>query len=204
MARLRPVPLRHAACAVLLAAAGLTLAAPAALAQEGWDNAPSAKNMPLGSQKGPTDPYTAAMSFKQKGEFDKAVPLLTAIAAQGVGYEIAQLELGRCYLQMADHAPSPKVAWADRTRGLGWVLKAAEAGFGGAQEEIVRLYLDGTAVPQDVVEAAKWYLLWRRNPSRMQIGASHFDTGLETRLKEAMRPVDWRDAEQRAVSWRPS
>ncbi|HLY58652.1 MAG TPA: hypothetical protein VKS60_24025 [Stellaceae bacterium] len=170
-----------------------------ALAQQGWDQAPSGSSSKgLGSKPEHEDIYTRAMDFKQKGQYSDAMPLLEAMAIQGHGFEVAQLELGKCYFDLARQATTPDAIAHNRTLGYSWILTSANEGFGLAQQELVRLYLDGPGVPIDRVEAAKWYLLWRRNPSRMQIGSSQFDVALETKLKALARPADWKDAQTRA------
>lgn len=175
----------------------LALAAGQASAQQGWEQTPSAPVV-----KGPPDDvYTRAMKLKQKGQYSEAMPILEAMALQGHGYEVAQLELGKCYFDLAHQATAPEAATKSRVQGFAWILSAANAGFGLAEQEMVRLYIDGPGVPTDRVEAAKWYLLWRHNPSRMQIGTSQFDAALEARLKAVVRPAEWKDAEQRADKW---
>jgi TPR repeat protein len=158
----------------------------------------------VGASKPVDDIYTRAMKLKQKGQYSEAMPLLEAMSIQGHGYEVAQLELGRCYLDLARRATDPVVATHQQVLGYAWILAAANAGFGLAEQEIVRLYLDGGGVPIDRVEAGKWYLLWRHNPSRMQIGSNQFDVGLETRLKAGLKAAEWVDAQKRADQWRPS
>jgi TPR repeat protein len=172
-----------------------------ALGQQGWDQTPSAA--PAASKSLPTDPYSRAMLLKQKGQYSEAIPLLQELAKQGHGYEVVQLELGKCYFDLAAHATTPAEAAQLKTKGFAWVLKAAGNGSGTAEEELVRLYLDGNGVPVDRVEAAKWYFLWRRNPSRMQIGNAQFDAGLEARLKASLHSAQWQDAQKRADEWQP-
>ena len=165
---------------------------------------PAMDDAPKSSGKAPRAPddlYTQAMKLKQKGQYSDAMPILEAMAIQGRGYEVAQLELGKGYYDLAKQATTPDAAAHQRMLGFAWILTAANFGFGLAQQELVRLYLDGTAVPMDRLEAGKWYLLWRHNPSRMQIGANQFDAGLEQRLKAALRPAEWQDAQQRADHW---
>jgi hypothetical protein len=158
----------------------------------------------LGALPSHDDPYTRAMKLKQKGKYAEAMPLLEAMAVQGHGFEVAQLELGKCHFDLALRAETPETVAHERTLGFAWVLSSANEGFGLAQQELVRLYLDGLGVPVDRVEAGKWYLLWRRNPSRMQIGANQFDAGLEARLKTSLNQAAWKDAQQRADQWHPS
>jgi TPR repeat protein len=157
-----------------------------------------------GAPTGPVDPYTRAMMFKQKGQYSDAMPLLEAMATLGHGFEIAQLELGKCYYDLGRKATTPEAVTHNDTLGFSWILAAANAGHGTAEQEMVRLYLDGTGVPVDRVEAAKWYLLWHHNPSRMQLGTNEFDAGLEARLKTVMRPEEWKDAQRRADQWHAS
>lgn len=187
----------------VLAAGLTTLLATPALAQEGWDQSMSNKSQaPLGSRPKQQDPYSAAMEMKQKGNYAEAMPILEQYAVVGRGFEVAQLELGKCYFETAKQDKDEKSAEQKRTLGLGWTLKAAIAGLGTAQEQLVRLYLDAEGVPYDPIEAGKWYYLWKRNPARMQLGAASFDAMLENRLKASLDPAGWTDAQQRADAWR--
>jgi TPR repeat protein len=190
---------RLAGCGV----AAALLLSQAVLAQQGWDQPPASSSQGKLSDKEllHADPYTRAMAFKQKGQYSEAMPLLEAMAIQGHGFEVAKLELGKCYFDLARQATTPDAIAHSRTQGFAWILAAADEGFGLAEQEMVRLYLNGPGVPIDRVEAAKWYLLWRHNPERMQIGTSQFDVGLETQLNAVARPADWKDAQQRADQW---
>jgi hypothetical protein len=214
----KPAPVLGWVTAVIIFA--LTVLTTPALAQQGWnggggpggsgggvapgggggDQKPQA---PLGSRAGQQDPYSRAMALKQKGNYAEAMPLLEQIANIGRGYEIAQLELGKCYFDVATQDKDKDSAQRSRTLGLGWILESANGGLGSAQEQLVRLLLDGNGLPADPVEAGKWYLLWKHNPARIQLGAASFDATLEQRLKEALQPADWNDAQQRADAWHP-
>jgi hypothetical protein len=187
---------------IILLAASLVPTAQPARAQQGYQ-APIAGSPSLGGGNKPRDDvYTQAMKLKQKGQYSEAVPILESMAIQGHGFEIAQLELGRCYYDLSRQpAASADTAARQRIQGFAWILAAANAGFGLAEQEMVRIYLDGMGVPTDRWEAGKWYLLWRRNPSRMQIGTSQFDAGLEARLKAKLSAADWKEAQQRADQW---
>jgi hypothetical protein len=198
MPHLLPIsrPVRARLALLLLSAVTLAAARPAA-AQQGWDQ--GATPSPSPDKKAlPNDPYSRAMVLKQRGDYEKALPLLKSVAGLGIGYEVAKLELGKCYYELARKETTAEGAVRQRTLGFASILAAANGGFHLAQQELVRIYLDGDGVPVDPPEAGRWYLLWKNNPSRMQIGAIQFDVVLEQRLKATLTPAEWQDAQNRA------
>jgi hypothetical protein len=146
------------------------------------------------------DPYTAAMLMRQRGNYKDAMSILQQLADLGHGFELAQLQLGNCYFDLARRATDDHEAQRRRTIGLAWVLKAAFGGLGAADVRLVSLYLDGEGIPKDRIEAGRWYLLWQHNPSRLRLGAAGFDEALEQRLKGSLSPVEWGEAQHRALA----
>jgi len=182
--------------------AGLMLAmlsAGPAAAQQGWDNPPSSDAKP----KLQLNPYEAALRFKQQGNCVKAIELLEPLANAGHGYEVAQLNLGQCYLTVADKKTDADARQKDRLDGVKWIIKAADTGLAPAQEQLVRLTLQGGWVKIEPPEAGKWYLLWKRNPARTQLGVSDLDPQLKQKLKTMLSDADWAEATKRANEWRP-
>jgi hypothetical protein len=185
-------------CAAILAA---LWAAPAA-AQYG-EGASQNAAPPAAKPKLELNPYEQALSLIQRGNCQKAVELLTPLAKAGHGYEVAQLKLGQCYLALGDAATDTAVQQKDREEAIKWIVDAAEAGLAPAQEELVRLTLHGGWVKIEPAEAGKWYLLWKRNPTRTQLGVSDLDPKLQQKLKTMLTDADWAEANARADKWHP-
>lgn len=177
--------------------AGLLAAAGPAAAQQGWDNPPSADAKP----KLQLNPYEQALRLKQQGNCVKAIELLEPLANAGHGYEVAQLNLGQCYLAVAEVQADAEVKKKDRLDGIKWIIKAADAGLAPAQEQLVKLTLQGGWVKIEPPEAGKWYLLWKRNPARTQLGVSDLDPQLKQKLKTMLSDADWAEATKRANEW---
>lgn len=183
-----------------LAALCLILAASGALAQP-QDHSVSATHI-----KPPTtgplllNPYEAALKLEQMGDYAHAIELLEPEAKQGAGYEMAQLELGRCYLATANKAATPEVAVEATKKGGAWIQTAAEGGLGEAQEQMARLYIEGGRFKVEPVEAGKWYVLWKANPKRFQAVSKPFDPKLEQKLKATLTDAQWAQAREAAMT----
>src|SRR5271156_6342949 len=141
-----------------------------ALAQQGWDNPPGADQ--AAKPKLQLNPYEQAMRLKEQGNCVKAIELLEPQAKLGRGYEVAQLNLGQCYVAVAESKQDVEEKRKIRLQGVQWIIKAADAGLAGAQAELVRLTLQGGWIKIEPAEAGKWYLLWKRNPRRSQLGVT--------------------------------
>lgn len=193
-----PVSVRRALSITVL---GFILAAPAALAQPPGDS----HNVGASHIKPPTtgplllNPYEAALKLEQMGDYNHAIELLEPEAKQGAGYEMAQLELGRCYLAVAKKAATPEVALEATKKGGAWIETAAEAGLSEAQEQMARLYIEGGHFKVEPVEAGKWYTLWKANPKRFQAVGKPFDPKLEQKLKSTLTDAQWAQARQAAM-----
>ena len=150
-----------------------------------------------------TDAYERILQLKSTSGCQAAIPALEPLANIGRGYEVAQLQLGQCYLETASAGPADAI---DQTRikGAGWVLRAANADLPKAQEDAARLCLDGTGTAADPIEAGKWYLLLQRNPRRPIFGPVKIDPDLEARLRRSLQDSDWQQARMRADQWRPA
>lgn len=149
------------------------------------------------------DPYEKVLELKERSGCLKAIPVLEPLAGIGHGYEVAQFQLGECYLETAGGAASAELTDAARAKGVGWILKAANSQLPSAQEKSVRLYLDGVGVPADPVEAGKWLLLLKRNPRRSLVGPIEIDSALEQRLNRDLTDANWATARVRADQWQP-
>lgn len=146
-------------------------------------------------------PYEQALGFKQQGDCPKAIDLLLPLAKSGHGYEVAQLNLGQCYLIMGDKTTDAETQRKDREDAVKWIVDAAESGLAPAQEQLVRLTLQGGWVKIEPAEAGKWYLLWKRNPARTRLGVSDLDPKLQQKLKTMLSDADWAEANARANKW---
>ncbi len=82
-------------------------------------------------------------------------------------------------------------------------MHVADTGFAKAQARAVALYLDGTGVAGDPVEAEKWALIYHRNAMRFSIGLPDIAPDLEKRLDAALTDKTRAEAEARASSWQP-
>jgi hypothetical protein len=151
----------------------------------------------------PLNAYETALKFVQKGDCARAREILDQIILQGPGSEVALLDIGYCYLQKASRPAGAEEARQIRETGVGWVLRAGNAGLRRAEEELVRQYLEGDVFLPDPTEAAKWYLLWKANRNSFQITPPEFDEKLEQKLQSSLSQADWTVARQRAIAWRP-
>jgi hypothetical protein len=150
-----------------------------------------------------TDPYEKVLELKERSGCLKAIAALEPLAEIGRGYEVAQFQLGECYLQTAGAAGSSELIEATRAKGAGWILKAANSQLPSAQEKSARLYLDGIGMAADPVEAGKWLLLLKRNPRRSLVGPIEIDAALEQRLQHDLSEANWATARDRADRWQP-
>jgi uncharacterized protein len=77
------------------------------------------------------------------------------LRAAKAGFDTAEFDMG---LWLIDGIEFPR----DQQAGFVWMLRAASAGNVAAQNKVAHLYILGIGTRQDVVEAAKWYVLSRR------------------------------------------
>jgi hypothetical protein len=160
-------------------------------------NAPPAAS----GKKVPLNAYEQALQFKQQGNYLKAIELLEPLAKYGHTYEVAQYNLGQCYIAVAETKPDPADAQQARLTGVSWIIKAANAGLAPAQQELVRLTLQGGRFKVEPSEAGKWYLIWKRNPTRSQLGVVDLDPAVQRKLNTTLTDADWAEANSRADSW---
>jgi hypothetical protein len=148
------------------------------------------------------DPYEKVLQVRATSGCQGAIPKLEPFANIGRGYEVAQFQLGDCYLETAAAGPADRVDEA-RSKGAAWIFRAANAELPSAQERAVHLCLDGTGTAADPIEAGKWYLLLQRNPRRSIFGPLKIDPDLEARLRRTLNDPDWLQARARADQWHP-
>ena len=170
----------------------------------GGDFAPSRNPSSLDDHKHydiPNDPEGIAEDLRLKGHCDKAVPILRRLSDRGSGYELSQFNLGLCLFDLAKAQTDATQASAMTKEGAEWILTAANAGLGRAQEEAVVLYLDGTGVAADPVEAGKWAFLFHDNGTRLVLGLPDIAPTLHDRLDAALSGAQRKQAHARADSW---
>ena len=148
--------------------------------------------------------YDRAVKLKGEGNCAAAIPLFEPLAKLGKGYEVAQLQLGQCYLQVAGTASTAAAADADRANAAKWILLAANSDQPSAQEQAAKLLLNGTGIAADPIEAGKWFLLLQRNPLRSIIGPATPDPALQQALQRQLTAAQWQEATSRADQWKPA
>jgi TPR repeat protein len=190
-----------AAAAVFLIAAGLSMPAVAQMhgAEQQYG---SPHDMPKDDTLRPVsrDAAATAEDLRLKGKCDRAVPILRRVADRD-GAEISQFDLGLCLLDLAQAEHDASKAADLRSEAAEWVLRAANAGFAKAQAKAVVLYLDGTGVAADPVEAEKWALLYHSNPMRYTIALPDIAADVAGRLDAAVTGPKRTEARARAAAW---
>ena len=116
----------------------------------------------------PLDPEQRAEELRLSGKCEQAIPIYRRMVARG-GFEIAQFHLGLCLLDVSKSESDAKRAAALKAEAAQTIIKAANGGLANAQIQLVTFYLDGTGVPVDPIEAAKWALIYHSNGSRFVI-----------------------------------
>ena len=151
-----------------------------------------------------TGSFEEAIAVRQKSGCAKAMPMFQKLAERGRGYEVAELQLGECYLERADKAESPEQAKDMRVKAADWIVKAANADQPEAQQEAAKLYLDGIGVAANRIEAGKWFLILQHNPLRSVLGPAVLDQALTLHLQQGLSASDWQEAQSQANRWQPS
>jgi hypothetical protein len=122
--------------------------------------------------------YVRGVELQNAGKCEEAVKLLERAAAQGPGYEDAQRRLGECLITLSNGSGE------QYSQGIVWLKRAAEAGWPEAQGALAFEYATG---PQaDPVEAAKWLILYERNPRLKRIGFTPLPAGRLARIRAAI------------------
>jgi len=144
------------------------------------------------------DSYETALQMKQKGDCENAVKILEPLSLQGHGHERAALNLAQCQITLAEKAATPEAAHDLLQNAVKLVIFAANAGLDDAQVELIKLTLYGGHFKVEPVEAGTWYLIWKRNPTRMQVGAGAIDKKLLDKLQSTLTDEDWKKAQLQA------
>jgi TPR repeat protein len=145
-------------------------------------------------------PYERAMYLKQQGKLAEAIEILEPMAAQGHGFEMAQLSLGQCYIASAATATPPEVSHDQLVKGTKWILAASDAGFPAAQVQLIHMMLDGGRFKVEPSAAGMWYLIWKRNPARLQTGMTDLDPATLRKLQTTLTADDWQKAQAGAAA----
>jgi hypothetical protein len=141
-----------------------------------------------------------AEELRLQGRCDLAVPKLRFFAGR-TGSEIPQYNLGLCLFDLAKTAPTPDAAASMRKEGALWLLRSANAGYAKAEAQAVEVYLDGTGVNRDPIEAQKWSLLYQHNVMRRMLRMPDLAQDLQDKVDAALDPAGRATAEARADSW---
>jgi hypothetical protein len=144
-----------------------------------------------------------AEDLRLRGKCDEAIPIFRALASRGSGFEIARYNLGLCQLDIAKGAADAQRAASLASEAAANIRKAADGGLPGAQLKLVSLYLDGTGVGADPVEAGKWSLIYHANGTRIVLGLPNVSSELQARLDAALTDKAWAQAQLRADAWQP-
>jgi len=183
-----------AVLAVVLGAGAQALAAPrddVGSIDPSGDHDPSANQVQL-----PPDPEGKAVELRMAGKCDEAVPILRRLADD----DIAQYNLGLCLIELGKKKGDANL----QQEGAQWLLKAANDGLPNAQSSLVSVYLDGSGVAKDPVEAGKWLLIYQENGTRLALGLPDVPQSVETRLDGTLDAGKWEEAHTRAASWMPA
>lgn len=137
--------------------------------------------------------YASAINKAGKGECSNEVlDVITCFAYRGHGYEGAQTVLGQCDLRNGKNE-----------EGVEWLKRAANAGWADAQLSLSRVYYEGKHVPKDVSQAARWDLLYQRNPALISLGATP-DRSINQMISREISVSEFDEANASLVNWRPS
>lgn len=145
----------------------------------------------------PPDPEGKAVELRLAGKCDEAIPILRRLSEDD---DIAEYNLGQCLVDVG----KTKHNDAQMHEGAEWILRAANNGLPNAQSSLVTIYLDGSGVAKDPVEAGKWSLLYQQNGTRLAIGMANISAAMQARLDEALTQDAWNEAQDRASSWAPA
>jgi len=181
--------------ALVLGAGAQALAAPrddVGSIDPGGDHDPSENQVQL-----PPDPEGKAVELRLAGKCDEAVPILRRLSDSD---DIARYNLGLCLVDLGKKGNNA----AFEQEGAQWILKAANQGLPNAQSSLVSVYLDGSGVTKDPVEAGKWSLIYQENGMRLALGLPDIPNAVETRLDGALDAQGWDAARQRAAAWAPA
>jgi hypothetical protein len=139
-------------------------------------------------------PYEDAEAAVKAFDEERALVILQPLAAKGETR--AQFEVGELlYLFKHQEAPAKKLFEA-----------AAAKGHGEAMYFLANMYQNGKVVPQNYIEAYKWYILAVVHASPRKPGfGSPEEVARKNRdyLATKMTPAQIAEAQKRAQAWKP-
>lgn len=147
--------------------------------------------------------YMEALVQKEQGNCLEAVQVFERMASWGRGFEVAQFQLGDCYLQLAQDRLEPEHTEFE-TKGFTWVEKAAQSNQADAQASLAGLYLAGTGTDKDLIEAAKWSVIFERNAAVSFTSSAEMDEDIRARIEQSLSPTQWAEARSQARAWMPT
>lgn len=147
--------------------------------------------------------YMDALYQKEQGNCVEAIPTFKRMAAWGRGFEVAQFQLGDCYLQIAQDKQDPERAEFE-TKGFTWVEKAAQSNQADAQASLANLYLVGTGADKDLIEAGKWLVIFDRNAAVSFTSSAEMNASIRVQIEAALSSAEWVEAKANARVWMPT
>ena len=159
---------------------------------------PHASDVPL-----PPDPEGRAEDLRLQGKCDEAVPILRRLTQSGPDDDIAKFNLGLCLLDIGKADQDAQRSARVEHEAAQWILGAANDGLPNAQLRSITLYLDGSGVRSDPVEAGKWSLIYHSNGMRVALSLPDIPQDVQTRLESVLTGQTWLEAHSRADSWVP-
>jgi hypothetical protein len=189
---------RYFAAGILAAALCLGPRAMAAPPDEVGSIDPSGDHDPADDRvQLPPDPEGKAVEFRLAGKCDEAIPILRRLSGED---DIANYNLGLCLIQTGKAANNTPL----QQEGAQWIMKAANHGLPNAQSSLVAVFLDGSGVAKDPIEAGKWALVYQENGTRMALGLPDIPHDVQARLDSTLNDQTWMQAQDRASSWAPT
>jgi len=77
-----------------------------------------------------------------------------------------------------------------------WYRKAAERGYGGAQNHLALMYAQAWGVPKDLVEAEKWFELGETH-------GDHLGPDIRAQVTKEISPEQLAEAKKRVAAFAP-
>ncbi len=152
----------------------------------------------------PTEPEAKAEDLRLNGKCDQAIPILRRLAGRGAGYGVSQYNLGLCLYDVGDAEPDAKHAASLQHEAAEYIVEAANNDFPNAQKRLVTIYLDGSGVASDPVEAGKWAVIYHGNSTRQALGLPDVSEDVRARLDAVLTEKTWEQAQSRAAAWSPA
>jgi len=130
--------------------------------------------------------FNLAMLYEEGKGVKKDHPLAAKwhTHAAKAGLADAQFALG--FLLEKGTASGTILDTPDLVNAVHWYSRAANQGYGPAQQNLAPLFLKGQGTPKDFVQAYKWFTLARRNAKEYQMSP-----GTKARFKKKLSEKEW-------------